>query len=64
MFVVIFLENWLKEKNHISSLVGLGVTPLSLVIFGADKFVIPAMLAILGVLTLLRRPIEKAGEAA
>ena len=64
MFVVIFLENWLKEKNHTSSLVGLGVTLLSLVIFGADKFVIPAMLAILGVLTLLRRPIEKAGEAA
>ena len=63
MFVVIFLENWLKEKNHTSSLVGLGVTLLSLVIFGADKFVIPAMLAILGVLTLLRRPIEKAGEA-
>ena len=63
MFVVIFLENWLKEKDHISSLVGLGVTLLSLVIFGADKFVIPGMLAILGVLTLLRRPIEKAGEA-
>ena len=40
------------------------MTLISLVIFGADKFVIPAMLAILGVLTLLRRPIEKAGEAA
>ncbi len=63
MFVVIFLENWLKDKNRTSPLVGIGVTLLCLVIFGADKFIIPAMLAILGVLTLLRRPIEKAGEA-
>lgn len=63
MFVVIFLENWLKEKNHTASLVGIGVTLFCLVLFGADRFLIPAMLAILALLTLLRRPIEKAGEA-
>lgn len=63
MFVVIFLENWLKEKNHTSSLVGIGVTLFCLILFGADKFIIPAMLAIMALLTLLRRPIEKAGEA-
>lgn len=27
MFVVIFLEQWLKEDNHISSLVGVAVSP-------------------------------------
>lgn len=63
MFVVIFLENWLKEKNHTASLVGIGVTLFCLVLFGADRFLIPAMLVILALLTLLRRPIEKAGEA-
>jgi len=63
MFVVIFLEHWLKEKNHTSALTGLVLSVLCLLAFGADGFIIPSMLAILGVLTLLRRPIEKGGEA-
>ena len=64
MFVVIFLEQWLKEKNHIAALLGLGLSLLFLIAFGADGFILPAMLAILGVLTLLRRPIERGGDAA
>lgn len=59
MFVVIFLEQWLKEKNHVSSLIGLGVSLLSLLIFGADSFIIPAMLGIIVSLTLARKSIEK-----
>ena len=64
MFVVIFLENWLKEKNHVSSLVGLLLSALCLAAFGADGFIIPAMLGIIGALTLLRKPLEKGGGAA
>lgn len=64
MFVVVFLENWLKEKNHVSSLAGLGLSALCLIAFGADGFIIPAMLAIIGMLTLLRKPLEKGGGAA
>ena len=37
----------------------LAVSLLCLILFGADQFMVPAMLAILGVLTLLRRPLEK-----
>ena len=59
LFVVIFLEQWLKEKNHVSSLLGLGLSLLCLVLF-RDSFMIPAMLAILGCLTLLRNSLEKA----
>ena len=59
MFVVIFLEQWLKEKRHESSLLGIGLSVLSLIAFGADGFLTPAMLSILAVLTLLRRPLEK-----
>ena len=59
MFVVIFLEQWLKEERHESSLLGIGLSILSLIAFGADGFLIPAMLSILAVLTLLRRPLEK-----
>ena len=59
MFVVIFLEQWLKDKKHKSSLLGLGISLLSLLAFGSENFLIPSMLAILGVLTLLRKPLEK-----
>ena len=55
MFVVIFLEQWLKEKRHESSLIGLGVSLTCLILFGADNFIIPSMIAILAVLTLLRK---------
>ena len=64
MFAVIFLEQWLKEKNHLSSLLGLGLSALCLAAFGPDRFMLPAMAAILGVLLLLRNVIEKGGAAA
>ncbi len=63
MFVVIFMEQWLKEEKHTSALFGLGVSLLCLLIFGADNFIIPSMLAILGVLTVLRPKAEKGGAA-
>ncbi|MGN0543910.1 MAG: azaleucine resistance protein AzlC [Acutalibacteraceae bacterium] len=63
MFTVIFLDQWLKEKNHASSLIGLGISALCLAAFGADNFIIPAMAGIFAVLTLLRKPIEKGAEA-
>lgn len=59
MFVVIFLEQWLKEERHESSLIGLGLSLACLSVFGADDFIIPAMLAILALLTFLRGRIEK-----
>lgn len=62
MFVVIFLEQWLKEKKHTASILGLGISAVCLVAFGADDFMIPTMAALLIALTLLRRPLEKGGE--
>lgn len=62
MFVVIFLDQWLKEKNHISSLIGLTVSALCLACFGPDSFMIPTMLIILGLLTLLRPKLERLEE--
>ena len=63
MFVVIFLEQWLKDKNHVSAIVGIVISIICRLIFGADNFIIPSMLAILGILTLLRGPLEtKAGN--
>ena len=62
LFVVIFLEQWMKEKNHTNAIVGLVISVLCLILFGKDDFIIPAMLGILSVLTLLRKPLEKGGE--
>lgn len=63
MFVVIFLENWLKEKNHTSSVIGIILPVICLIFFGPDKFIIPSMLMIIAALTFLRRPLEKGGAA-
>lgn len=62
MFVVIFMEQWMKDKKHTSALLGLFLSVLCLLLFGADNFMIPAMAAILAVLTALRKTIEKGGE--
>lgn len=64
LFVVIFMDQWMREKNHTASLVGLGLSLICILVFGTDDFMIPAMLGILGVMTLLRKPLEKGGEAA
>ena len=61
MFVVIFLEQWLKDKTHINSLIGLVISVVCLIIFKADNFILPSMICILAVLTLIRKPLEKGG---
>ena len=63
LFIVIFVNQFQKEKNHFPSLCGLAVSLLCLIIFGADSFIIPSMLGILAVLTAARAPLErKAGD--
>ena len=47
MFVVIFLGQWKKDKNHFSSISGLLLSAICLMIFGRDNFIIPSMIAIL-----------------
>ncbi len=59
MFVVIFIDNWMNEKNHFSSAVGIVVSLLCLIIFKADGFIIPSMIGITVILSLLKKPLEK-----
>lgn len=59
MLVVIFMEQWLKEKRHISAWVGLAASVGCLLLFGADNFLIPTMICILVVLTALKKPMEQ-----
>lgn len=61
MFVVIFLEQWLKEKHHISAYIGLAAGVICLLLFKADGFLIPTMVCIVVMLTVLRRPLQAKG---
>ncbi|MBQ4353616.1 MAG: AzlC family ABC transporter permease [Clostridia bacterium] len=62
MFVVIFMNQWMAEKRHLSELIGVAVTLVCLILFGADNFIIPTMAAILLALTLAKKPLEKTAE--
>ena len=61
LFLTVFVEQWLSTKNHIPALIGLGASLICLLIFGADSFLIPAMVAILVLLSCGRRRLEKGG---
>lgn len=61
LFVTLFTEQWLKESEHHSSLIGLGISFLCLVVLGGKNFMIPAMLLIICTLTFFRKSFEKEG---
>ena len=58
MFVVIFMEQWMKERRHFSELVGFLAAVCCRLVFGADNFLIPTMVCILACLSFLKKPIE------
>ncbi|MDO4518437.1 MAG: branched-chain amino acid transporter AzlC, partial [Bacillota bacterium] len=61
MFVVIFMEQYLKEKRHYTALIGMVASIGCLLLFGKDSFMVPTMICILIMLTAFRKPIDKAG---
>ena len=62
MFTVIFMNQWMSEKKHLSEGIGLLVTALCLLAFGSDNFIIPTMIAILIALTAAKKPLEKTAD--
>ena len=61
LFVVIFVDQWKAHRPHLPAVVGTAVSFASLLVLGSEQFILPAMLLILGVLTLLRRPLSGKG---
>ena len=55
LFVTLFTEQWLSNKNHFPAVVGVVSTVLCLVIFGKDIFLIPSMVLIAVLLTTTRK---------
>lgn len=62
LFVVIFVEQWMDKKNRIPEMIGVAVAIVALTIFGASSFVLPAMLAIVVLLFVGRKRLDKEDE--
>lgn len=54
LFVTVFVEQWESTKDHIPAIVGVAASVLSLAVFGADDFLIPAMIVITAALSALK----------
>ena len=57
LFVVLFIEQWKSLKTHAPALVGLAVGILSLILFGADSFLLPALLVTSVILICMQKKI-------
>ena len=63
LFIASFTEQWLSTREHIPALTGLLCTLVCRLVFGPEKFLIPAMLCITLALTLLRPRLARRKEA-
>ena len=58
LFVVICTEQWIGSKNHLPAITGILCAVISLVIFGADNFILPALASSVLVLMLIKNKVE------
>lgn len=54
LFLVSFTEQWIGNGDHIPAVTGAAASLFCLLVFGAERFLIPSMLLITLVLTLVR----------
>ncbi|HLR92821.1 MAG TPA: AzlC family ABC transporter permease [Atopostipes sp.] len=59
MFVAIFTEQWIQADDHKPALIGLGSGILSLLLFGSEQFMIPAMFLIVASMFAVKPVIEE-----
>ena len=63
LFVVMFLDQWEKAKDHRPALIGVGCSAACLLVFGGQSFIIPAMALIVLSFTLGRSRLERGEQA-
>lgn len=65
LFLTVFTGQWLETKDHTPALIGLGVSIVCRLLFGADSFLLPTMAGMLFCLLVLdARRTGKGGESA
>ncbi len=62
LFLVILINQWREQSNHLPALIGVLGSIVCLLLFGPDRFLPPAMGLILLLFTLLKKPMEQKGE--
>jgi len=62
LFIVIFVEQWKAQQNHTSAIVGIAVSAICLLIFGANNFILPAMALIFLTLTMMQKWLFRGSE--
>ena len=55
LFLIIFIDQWEKAKKHTPALTGLGIGIICLLIFGENRFMLPALLIVSALLLLFQR---------
>jgi 4-azaleucine resistance transporter AzlC len=58
LFIVIFMEQWKSYCSHIPAISGLLVAIVFLLLLGADRFMLPALIAVTAILLLARTHIQ------
>ena len=59
LFIASFTEQWMSTHDHIPALIGLLSTFVCLLLFGPERFLIPAMLLMTLALSLLKGKEER-----
>ena len=55
LFVIIFIDQWKKSTNHLPAILGLTVSVVCLMLFGQDRFMLPALIVVSGILLFTNR---------
>lgn len=58
LFVVIVLNQWMERKEHRPALIGLGVGLGTLLLLGAERFLLPALMVTMMILLAIRPMME------
>lgn len=61
LFIIIFIDQWQKTKNHLPALSGLIIAVLCLLIFGQSNFILPSLLITSAILILSQKREKEAG---
>lgn len=59
LFLTIFIDQWKAAKHHFPALCGLFVGVLCLLCFGANRFMLPSLILVSGVLLIMEEKVKR-----
>lgn len=64
LFIVIFIDRWEKESDHTSSITGIVISLLALVILGKENFIMPTIVMLIIFLLLMKPKLESSSRSS